>query len=1052
MANRKVLINRHTSGSSAPQADSMYLGEIAVAHETGKETLFTKNNAGDMVPFISCAQTKTMIDNAIAAADVTYEVKKAEGEAFINVGKATDGSAVTFTLSSDDIQSKDAFDAYSAATDATIKENYNTLSGAINDVLDIVTTAITGDEIINIDPTTSGAGSYALAHKKALATNGFKKLTTDAYGHVTAAADVVASDIKALGFEDSAWTEQKITDAIEALDSAISASTAGKYLTAISIKDGKLDKIEEADIPVLSIESAGTGNVVEAITVNGHKISYTTTSVATSHDIEELSAATKSFSAGTYSEFNSAFTAINNLSADTEAADDKVFTSAKTYSDGLIAALDSSKVAADNKHYITAITIEDGKLSTIGEAEIPVLASAVTGTGNVVTDIAVSDHTITFAKDMAVASEDDLKAVSGIVDTFSAATVAEFNSAFTAILGMDKAADAVAGKVVTTVSEVDGVVSETKANVKDLQLGGYSKDTTATGAIAGTDTINTALSKLENIVAANAISNADGSINVTTGATGTDINVNIKTGEKVLAKTGDAGLYTDIKLSGVTPSSTTVKEEYALYATDGSILGDHIKIYKDSSIVSITLENNDGSGHTGQYLKYTYIDASGDTQSTYVDVSAFLVEAEFASGVTADQSGIVHGVVDSTSEKDSNNDSFLTVGANGFKVDGIKDEIDAKIAALDKTDDAAVAGQYVAAIQEADGIVSVKTRANVSDAVLTGYAKGEKPASTAIAATDDVKGAIAKLEHQIDDAKAAATTKVVEGTDAGNNMTIVSATGADNSVTYTVNLTDVASKAALDAEIAARKAVDGQNGQTYAANTGANYIAAATSLNDADVKLDAAIKAEETARIAAIEALDSVGSASTTGHYLTSVTITDGKISAVGEVAVPANVAITATTGAAVNTPSAVLTGVTADGTDNHNLTFGMSNKVFSASTSDSAQTSVSANMAYELSSAATISSGQVRDLENVIKSIKVNSATTAESADTAASANKVANALSVSGYSDSSASTLNTAIAYDGSEAKSLTFGTNGNAGLKSMSMTSAGLVDVEVIDCGEY
>ena len=108
--------------------------------------------------------------------------------------------------------------------------------------------------------------------------------------------------------------------------------------------------------------------------------------------------------------------------------------------------------------------------------------------------------------------------------------------------------------------------------------------------------------------------------------------------------------------------------------------------------------------------------------------------------------------------------------------------------------------------------------------------------------------------------------------------------------------------------------------------------------------------------------------------------------------------------------------------------------------------------MAYELSSAATISSGQVRDLENVIKNIKVNSATTAESADTAASADKVANALSVSGYSTSSASSLDSAFAFDGSEAQSLTFGTNGNAGLKSMSMTSAGVVDVEVIDCGEY
>ena len=120
---------------------------------------------------------------------------------------------------------------------------------------------------------------------------------------------------------------------------------------------------------------------------------------------------------------------------------------------------------------------------------------------------------------------------------------------------MDKEASAVAGQVVTTVSEADGVVSETKANVKDLQLGGYVKDTAATGDIASTDTINAALSKLENKAAAITIANADKSINVTTGTTGTDINVNIKSGEKVLAKDGAAGLYTDIDLVKITTAS-----------------------------------------------------------------------------------------------------------------------------------------------------------------------------------------------------------------------------------------------------------------------------------------------------------------------------------------------------------------------------------------------------------------------------------------------------------------------------------------------------------------
>ena len=104
--------------------------------------------------------------------------------------------------------------------------------------------------------------------------------------------------------------------------------------------------------------------------------------------------------------------------------------------------------------------------------------------------------------------------------------------------------------------------------------------------------------------------------------------------------------------------------------------------------------------------------------------------------------------------------------------------------------------------------------------------------------------------------------------------------------------------------------------------------------------------------------------------------------------------------------------------------------------------------MAYELSSAATITSGQVTNFVEGVQNIKVNSAYTAESADTAA---KVANALSISGYATSESSALDTTINYDGSQAKSLTFGTNTAAG-KSMSMTSAGVVDVEIIDCGEY
>ena len=457
--------------------------------------------------------------------------------------------------------------------------------------------------------------------------------------------------------------------------------------------------------------------------------------------------------------------------------------------------------------------------------------------------------------------------------TFGQTDVAtELTSINNKIAAMDKAASAEDGQVVTTVSEADGVVSETKANVKDLQLGGYTKDAKATGAIGGTDTINTALSKLENTVGANKISNADKSIVVTepTGAaTTTDIKVNIKSGEKVI-KLGNDGIYTKLNLVKITEGlPATVKESYEFRDSDGNKIGEAINIAKDSHIVSITYDG------TTQKLIYKYLDESGTEQTTEIDMSSLIIETEVENGIQA----INHKLsikLDTTGD-DTGDGKFLTVGADGLKLDGVTDAIAAAIGTLDVTD-AAVAGQYVSSVNETDGKIAV-ARLNVSDAVLNGYAKGEKPASTAIVATDDVKGAIAKLEHQIDDAKAAATTKVEKDAQA-SHLTLQSATAADGSVTYTIGENDIASKTDLDAEIAARKAVDGQSGKTYAANADANYIAKATSLNDADVKLDAALKTADDAMLTGVAAGNGINVSAKSGksQTITAVAVTNDPI------------------------------------------------------------------------------------------------------------------------------------------------------------------------------
>ena len=354
---------------------------------------------------------------------------------------------------------------------------------------------------------------------------------------------------------------------------------------------------------------------------------------------------------------------------------------AKKYADeqvrAALDALDANSVADDNK-VVSDVTQANGKVTATAKNLTDVKLAGLSATAN--TKITSTD-TLGGA----------LAKLQGQIDS------------------MDKAAEAVDGQVVTTVAETDGKVTETKANVKDLKLVGYSKEADATGDIAATDTINTALSKLENKVGANKVTNADHSIVVTepTGTTTTDIKVNIKSGEKVI-KLGNDGIYTNLNLVKVTESlPATVKERYELRDSDNARIGESIDIAKDSHIVSI---NYITDGKHAQNLEYVYLDDSGNTKTTYVDMSALVLESEFASGVTV-TNNIAHGVVDQSSEK------FLTVGADGFKLAGVQDAINTAINGLDSD----VSGNSVhvtVGVKEVDGKLTAVTvnKANIADA------------------------------------------------------------------------------------------------------------------------------------------------------------------------------------------------------------------------------------------------------------------------------------------------------------------------------------------------
>ena len=458
---------------------------------------------------------------------------------------------------------------------------------------------------------------------------------------------------------------------------------------------------------------------------------------------------------------------------------------------------------------------------------------------------------------------------------------------------MDKAAAAVDGQVVTTVAEEDGKVTETKASVKDLQLGGYSKEADATGDIASSDTINTALSKLENKVGANKVSNADHSIVVTepTGAITTDIKVNINSNEKVI-KLGDNGIYTKLNLVKITDGlPATVKESYEFRDSDGARIGESIDIPKDSHIVSITYDEST------QKLVYTYIDVEGKNKTTDIDLSNLILETEVENGIQS-LNGKLSIKLDTTGD-DTGNGKFLTVGADGLKLDGVTDAITAAIESLDATGgtQTIAGGKHVAVeVAEVNGKITTVTvvedniaskslldelsgkavtavamtggTANIVDndsngtkkitintdgskIFMTGYAKGSD--SGAVATSDSINVAIGKLENQIA-SKVDALDATVSGQTADGKVKVqvVQENGVLTAVTVTG--TGIASDSALAAEIAARKDVDGVNGDAYTADTNAHYISGASSLYGADQALDTALKAVDDAMLTGVAA------------------------------------------------------------------------------------------------------------------------------------------------------------------------------------------------------
>lgn len=385
----------------------------------------------------------------------------------------------------------------------------------------------------------------------------------------------------------------------------------------------------------------------------------------------------------------------------------------------------------------------------------------------------------------------------------------------TAISKLDKADTAVAGQYVSKVSETDGIISVERVALPELAtVGGTGKVITAVSQTKGALAATAIDLKAANVAAT--ASTGDSTHVAVSGTTVADqissLAQSIKT-TSANAKTYSVKKLTENEVTAL--GDANVKEAYKLIDGGSNQVGDTIKIYKDSSLKSVALD--------GQTLNFTYILADGSESTVGVDVSTFLAESEFKDGLEV-SNGNVSVKVDAASE------GFLTVGADGVKLSGVQTAINtaANKAATEVTEDAA-------------GHVTVtKTEGSNGQAI---YTIGEND----IASDTDLTAEVDRAKAAEDAIEAGVGLNATGGyvTPSGSHYL----SGATNVMGAIVKLDTQAYTDAtnLTNEIKARKDVTGINTDSYSADSTTNYLTDATSLMDADKKLDAQVKANATA-------------------------------------------------------------------------------------------------------------------------------------------------------------------------------------------------------------